>query len=173
MNSNERITYKQGMSSKEFGNYVRAIAIPIGVFFLAAIIIFRFGAFGKNIIAPASSLMCAAGAAVAWKVTSQRRETLRHTYMMISGYVCGLFLLKMVIGWAANTSSEQLMASYSQTMPISTGSTIAGYLQSMLWILAFMTPISFLTMMGKKLVTFRRTVAKNKVLERIRDIREN
>ena len=173
MDTKDRITYKQGMSSKELGGYIRAIAIPIAVFFLAAIISYQFGAFGKNIIAPATSLMCAAGAAAAWKIPSQRKETLKHTYTMIAGYVCGLFLLKLIIGWAANTSSEQLMASYSQTMPISTGSTIAGYLQSMLWILAFMTPITFLTMMGKKLVMFRRTLAKNKVLEHIRDIREN
>ena len=91
---------------------------------------------------------------------------------MVAGYVCGLYLIRLLIGLAANTSSEQLMASYSQAMPVSTGSTIAGYLQSMLWILAFLSPITFLTMMGKKLVTFRKTAAKNKVLEQIRDIRE-
>lgn len=172
MDPKNRVTYKQGMTSKELLGYIKAAAIPIGVFFLANIIISQFGAFGKNIISPAVALMCVAGAVVAWKVTSQRKETLNHTYIMVSGYVCGLYLIRLLIGLAANTTSEQLMASYSQAMPVSTGSTIAGYLQSMLWILAFLSPITFLTMMGKKLVTFRKTAAKNKVLEQIRDIRE-
>ena len=109
---------------------------------------------------------------MAFKIPSQRKSTLTETYAAVAGYLAGLLLLKWLIGIAATTSSEQLMATYSQALPISTGSTISGFLQSMLWILAFMTPLTFLAMQGKKFFTFRRTKAKNKVMEQIRGIRE-
>lgn len=166
------ITYKQGMSSKELGGYVKAVALPIGVFLMALLITSNFGAFGSNIVAPAASVMWLAGALVAWKIPSQRRQTLKETYIGVAGYCAGLFLLKMLIGIAASTSSEQLMASFNQVMPVSTNSTISGFLQSMLWILAFMTPITFLGMMAKQFVTFRRTLSKDKVLQQVRGIRE-
>lgn len=35
-----------------------------------------------------------------------------------------------------------------------------------------MTPITFLGMQGKKFVTFRKSLSKNKVLEQIRGIRK-
>lgn len=168
----ERITYKQGFTKNEFVGYTKAAMVPIAVFFLIVFVLSRFGAFGKNIMAPWCAIMWGIGVLAAWRVPSQRKETLNHTYIMIAGYCSGLLLFKILIGLAANTSSEQLMATYSQAMPTSTGSTIAGYLQSMLWILAFIAPISFVTMQAKKLVSFRRTKAKNKVLEHIRDIRE-
>ena len=167
-----RITYKQGVTKAELANYTSAIAIPIGLMMLAMVIVSNFGAFGRNIIAPASSVMWLTGALVAWKIPSQRKGTLKETYIAVAGYVCGLFLLKMLIGLAANTSSEQLMASFNQAMPVSTGNTISGFLQSMLWILSFMTPITYLGMMGKKFVTFRRTLTQDKVLQQVRGIRQ-
>lgn len=167
----KNITYKQGVTSVEIANYTKAITIPIGLFLLSLLIISDFGAFGTNIVAPAASMMWLGGAIVAWKVPSQRMSTLKETYIGVGGYLLGLFLFKVMIGITANTSSEQLMASFSQAMPISTGSTISGFLQSMLWILACITPITFLGMMGKKFITFRRTLSKDKVLQRMRDIR--
>lgn len=64
------------------------------------------------------------------------------------------------------------MASFDQVMPVSTSSTISGFLQSMLWILAFITPVTYLGMMGKKFVQFRRSLSKDKVLQQIRGIRQ-
>lgn len=168
---NNRITYRQGLSSKELGGYMKSICVPIIVFLVALIVISKFGDFGKSIMAPASSLMWLMGVAAAWKIPSQRKETLSQTYIGVAGYVLGLALLRFLIGIAATTSSEQLMATYSQAMPTSTGSTISGFLQSMLWILAFMTPITFISMQAKKFVTFRRTIAKDKVLQQIRGLR--
>jgi hypothetical protein len=168
----ERITYKQNISSTELANYTKSIAIPIGLFVLSLLIISNFGAFGRNIVAPCASIMWLAGALVAWKIPSQRSGTLKETYVGVAGYLCGLFLLKMLIGITATTSSEQLMASFNQAMPVSTGSTISGFLQSMLWILAVLTPVTFLGMMGKKFVTFRRSLSKDKVLQRVRGMRD-
>lgn len=165
-------TYKQGVTSQELSSYLKAVAVPIGAFLLAVTVVTRFGTFGYNIIAPASSIMWVIGVVVALKVPSQRRSTLNETMAGVAGYCAGLFLLRWLIGVAANTSSEQLMASFSQAMPTGTGSTISGFLQSMLWILSFMTPITFCGVQAKKLITFQRTRSKNKVLEQIRGIRE-
>lgn len=170
--SDKKITYKQGITKAELSGYTNAIAIPIGLLLLAMVIISNFGAFGRNILAPASSVMWLAGAVVAWKIPSQRKGTLKETYIAVAGYLAGLFLLKSLIGIAANTSSEQLMASFNQAMPVSTGNTISGFLQSMLWILSFMTPITFLGMTAKKFVSFRRTLTKDKVLQQVRGIRD-
>lgn len=173
MNSNQgKYTYKQGMTGKELTDYLKAALLPIGVFFLCTFVITQFGLFGKNIVAPASGIMWIAGVVVAFKIPSQRRSTLNETYAMLAGYNLGLYVIRFIIGLAANTSSEQLMATYQQALPMSTGSTISGYLQSMLWILAFITPVTFLTVMGKKFISFRKTAAKNKILEQIRGIRE-
>lgn len=168
----ERITYKQGVSSAELGGYMKAIGTPILVFLLSLITISNFDAFGRNIMAPAASIMWIMGVAAAWKIPSQRKETLGQTYIGVAGYMLGLSLLHFLIGIAATTSSEQLMATYSQAMPVSTGSTISGFLQSMLWILSFMTPITFTGMQAKKFVTFRRTLAKDKVLQQTRGLRQ-
>lgn len=169
----ERITYKRGMSSKELSEYIKAIAIPAGVFLVSMFIISKFGKFGIGLLAPASGFMWLFGAVVAFVIPSQRKETINQTHATILGYLCGLYLLRILIGVAAGVSSEQLMASYSQAMPSATGSTISGFLQSMLWILAFMTPITYAGMQGKKLVTFRRTLSKDRVLEQLRGVHEN
>lgn len=174
LNANDkRVTYKQGMTSQEFSSYLRAILVPIGLFILAMLVIINFDAFGRNIVAPASSVMWLAGTLVALKIPSQRKSTLRETYIAVAGYCAGLFMLKSLIGIAAGVSSEQLMASYNQVMPTSTGSTISGFLQSMLWILSFMTPITFLGMMAKKFVSFRRSLSKDRVLRQLRNMRED
>lgn len=168
----ERVTYKQGMSLAEAGGYAKAIALPIVVFMTALICISKFGAFGRNIMAPAVSIMWILGVATAWKIPSQRKSTLTETYVTIAGYVLALSLLRFLIGIAATTSSEQLMATYSQAMPVSTGSTISGFLQSMLWIAAFMTPITACGVMAKKFISFRRTISKDKILQQIRGLRK-
>lgn len=168
----ERITYKQGMTSAELGGYMKSICLPILIFLLSLITISRFGAFGRSIMAPAASIMWIMGVAAAWKIPSQRKDTLKETYIGVAGYMLLLTLFRFLIGIAATTSSEQLMATYSQAMPVSTGSTISGFLQSMLWISSFMVPIAFISMQAKKFVTFRRTLAKDKVLQQTRGLRQ-
>lgn len=169
---NPRVTYKQGFTSKDLGEYFGAITIPIILFMFALVVISSFGAFGRKILAPATSLMWIAGAATAWKIPSQRGGTLKETYIAVAGYLATITLLKFLIGVFATTSSEQLMASYNQAMPVSTGSTVTGFLQSMLWILSATVPIGYLGMTCKKFVTFRRTMSKDKVLQQVRGIRE-
>lgn len=173
MRREQRVTYKRGLSSKELTAYVKAVAVPMGIFLIAMFVISRFGKFGTNLLAPASGVMWLMGAFTAFLIPAQRKESINQTHGAILGYLAGMFMLRMLIGIAAGVSSEQLMASYNQAMPMSTSSTISGFLQSMLWILAFLTPITFCGMQGKKIITFRRSLSKERVLEQLRGIHDN
>jgi len=168
----ERITYRQGISMAEASGYVKAISLPIIVFMTALVCISKFGAFGRNIMAPAVSIMWILGVATAWKIPSQRRSTLTETYVTIAGYVLALSLLRFLIGIAATTSSEQLMATYSQALPVSAGASFSGFLQSMLWVTALVTPFTACCVMAKKFISFRRTISKDKILQQIRGLRK-
>ena len=164
--------YRAGITRREIIAYTKAILFPIGIFTFGLFIIAKFGAFGTNIIAPAVSFMWSFGAFVAFRIPSQREGVLKETMTFVSGYFCGIMLLRFLIGAASTTSSTQIMATYSQAMPMSSNSTMSGFLQTSLWIIAFMTPVTFMGMEGKKLFAFHRSLAKNKVLEQTRSIRE-
>ena len=78
------------------------------------------------------------------------------------------------IMWAfgAGVSSEMLMASYNQAIPLTSGSTISGYLQSLLWIASVMTPLGFIGMQAKKIYSFHRKASKQKFFEQTRGLRD-
>ena len=65
-----------------------------------------------------------------------------------------------------------LMASYNQAIPLTSGSTISGYLQTLLWIASVMTPLGFVGMQGKKIYSFRRKASKQKFFEQTRGLRD-
>lgn len=50
--SRERITYKQGISSKEFFGYFFAIGFPAAILTHCLVIVTRFGQFGQNLMTP-------------------------------------------------------------------------------------------------------------------------
>jgi hypothetical protein len=64
------------------------------------------------------------------------------------------------------------MATYNQPMPMSTGNTISGFIQTMLLITSVMVPVGFLGMEGKKILMFRKRMSKEKVLDQLRNIRD-
>ena len=53
----EKITYRQGMSSKELTGYFFAVGFPAVVLVLSLIMISQFGQFGQNLMAPMVALM--------------------------------------------------------------------------------------------------------------------
>jgi hypothetical protein len=168
----ERLTYKESMSSAEFWSYIKAVLFPAGVLLLCMFVISEFGLFGRNLIAPMVGGMWIIGAVVAFFITSQRTSILNETHFTVGGYALGMYGLRGLIGLVAGTSSEQLMATYAEALPTSSGSTISGFLQTMLWITSVMAPIGFATMQGKKLVMFRKRLDKQKTFDRIRGIRK-
>ena len=80
--------------------------------------------------------------------------------------------LRYALQLISGVSTEMLIASYGQIISLTGGSAVQGYIQNILWISAIMVPIGFIGMQAKKLVQFRRLMAKNKALDRIRSIRE-
>ena len=173
MSGNSNITYKQTLNSKEVFTYIKAVGIPVGVFLLAMAIISQFGAFGTNLLAPLTGGMWIMGAVTAFMIPSQRGSTCNETHAAIVGYLVGMWGLRLLVSLVAGTSNEQLMATYSQALPTSSGSTISGFLQTMLWITAVMVPVGFLTMQGKKLLTFKKRMNKQKAIDQLRGIRNS
>jgi hypothetical protein len=160
------------MSGKELYSYIKAVGVPAGVFLIAMLVISLFGAFGTNLLAPMAGGMWVFGALTAFLIPSQKESICNETHMTILAYLGGMYGLRLLISLVAGTSSEQLMATYSQPMPMSTGNTISGFIQTMLWITAVMVPVGFLGMQGKKIMMFKKRMSKDKVIDHLRGIRE-
>ena len=167
------VTYKQTMNSKEMFVYAKAVGAPVFTFLLSMFLISQFGAFGTNLLAPLASGMWIIGAVTAFFIPSQRSSICNETHGAIIGYLAGLWGIRLLILLVAGTSTEQLMASYSQALPLSSGSTISGFLQTMIWITSVMFPIGFASMQGKKLLTFRKRMNKQKTMDHLRGIRDS
>ena len=166
------ITYRSGMSGADICRYIKAVGLPIGVFLLAMFAIDRFAAFGSNLIAPLTGVMWAAGAACALILPSHRSTILNETHVTIACYLLALTGIRELIALVSGVSSEMLMASYNQAIPLTSGSTVSGYLQTLLWISAIMTPLGFIGMQGKRIYSFRRKASKQKFFDQTRSIRD-
>ena len=173
MDAKERITYRQGPSAKDAARYLKAIALPAGLFLLALLCVSRLAGFGTGLVAPLTGAMWAIGVICALLVPSQRNSILRETYVTVGCYLVGLMALREAIALVSGISSEALMAAYNQALPLTSGSTFSGYLQTSLWIAAIMTPVGFTGLEAKKVFTFRRRGSKNRTLDQLRGIRSN
>lgn len=169
----EKITYKQGMSSKEFTGYFFSIGFPAAVLVLSLVIISQFGAFGQNLMAPMVALMWTSGAICSLILPSHRQSIISETHWTVAGYLIGMFGLQKIVQLVSGTTNEMLAATYDQVMPAASNASLSGFLEYMLWIVAVMVPIGFIVMEGKKIVLFRRKVSKQKFFEQLRGIREN
>jgi len=169
----EKITYKENITGQDLSKYIKAIAFPLIGFSMSLYTINEFGAFGSGLISPLTAVMWVTGLIVALVLPSHRKGTLNETIVAVTGYSIGLMGLRLAIQLTSGVSTEMLVASYGEMMNLTGGSSASGFLQNMLWIVSVMTPIGFIGMQGKKLFQFRRTVAKNKMFDRLRSIREN
>lgn len=167
------LTYKQGISSKEFTGYFLAIGFPAGVLILCLVIVSYFGQFGENLLAPMTAVMWGCGALCAFVLPSHRQNILTETHWTISGYLVGMVGLQQIVQLVSGTTSEMLAATYDQAMPAASSASLSGFLEYMVWIVAVMVPIGFVVMEGKKIILFRRKVSKQKFFDQLRGIREN
>ena len=167
------ITYKKGVSGADIYRYIKAVGLPVGVFLLALFVITRFAAFGGNLIAPLTGIMWAFGTVCALLLSSHRTSILTETHVTVGCYLIALTGLRAVISLVSGVSSEMLMASYNQAIPLTSGSTISGYLQTLLWIAAVMTPLGFIGMQAKKVYSFKKKVSKQKFFEQTRGLRDS
>lgn len=174
INSNKnKITYKQKMSGADLFRYVKAVALPLGVFALSLIVISQLAGFGTYLVAPLTGVMWCLGAVACILLPSHRSSILNETHMTIGIYLITLFALKTIISVMSGVSSEMLMQAFNQSIPTTSGSAVSGWLQNLMWITAVMTPIGFVGMEGKKIFSFRRKSSKEKFMEQTRGIRPN
>lgn len=167
------LTYRHKTSKSDIARYCKAVGLPIGVFLLALFTITRFAAFGTGLIAPATGFMWAFGVITAFLLPSQRSSQLTETCIVIGIYLLGLTGIRELISLTAGVSSEMLMASFNQAIPLTAGSTISSYLQAMLWITAVATPLGMVIKWGKQILSFRKRTGKSKTFQRLRGIRED
>jgi len=168
----ENITYKQAFNSAELFGYIKAIGTPVCLLIISMFVITQFGLFGINLLAPLTGVMWIAGAFVAWALPSQRESTCKETHIAIAVYVSGIFAIRLILTLAMGTSNEQMMASYSVVMPTTSALSIEGLLQTMMLVAVFLGPLSFLGMMTKKFVTFKKRMSKQKVMDNLRGLRD-
>lgn len=169
----DRLTYQRAQASADFSRYAKAIAFPGGIFLLAMFTIDHFNLFGVNIIAPMVGIMWACGVIVSWFLASHRRATLRETHVTIGVYLISLIVFKELVASISGISSEMLMATYNQAIPVTSGQAFSGYLQTMLWITTIMTPVGFIFMEVKKVFTMRRKQEAKRFRDRMLGTRQN
>lgn len=171
MEQKRSITYKQSMSSSDLFRYVKAVALPVGVFVLCLITISSLAGFGTKLVAPMTAVMWVVGAICAAIQPSHRANVLSETHVAIAGYLAMLLALKKIIAMMSGVSSEMLMAAFNQAMPVTSGSAISGWLQNLMWITAAMTPIGFVAMQVKRVFSFRKERSTKKAFEGLRGSR--
>ena len=167
------ITYKNNTAKKDAFRILKAVAYPTIIMFISLAIINLFGTFGKNLIAPLVALMWLSGVICAAILPSHRGSILKETMITIGCYVLALLAFRSLIVLVSGVSTQQLMASIDQTIPLTYNNNISSFLQTGLMITAVMTPIGFFGMQAKRVLTFRRNISKSKFFDQIRSIRNS
>jgi len=174
MNSDsKRLTYQRSQGSADLTRYAKAIGFPAGIFLLTLFTVHRFNLFGVNIIAPMTGIMWICGILVSWFLPSHRKTCLRETHVTIGVYLISLTVFKELVSAISGVSAEMLMATYNQAIPVTSGQAFSGYLQTMLWITAIMTPVGFIFMQVKKVFTMRRKQEVRDFHDRLLGTRKN
>lgn len=166
-------TYTQAMTGTEAWSFVKAIGFPLVIMLFAMYTVDLFGAFGTAIVLPATAVMFGLGTLTAMLMPSQRKSINTQNLAFVGIYCGTLIVLRLFIYWVSNATTEQIMASYSQSITMSQSSSIPGYLQNFLWISAVMTPIGRVVMLVGQIFKFRHSIKKSTALKRLRSIREN
>lgn len=172
-NETERLTYKRAQSNADISRYLKAIAFPVFNFLLAMFTIDHFNLFGYDLIAPLTGVMWGVGVLVAFILPSHRRSVLKETHVTTAVYLISLIVIKELITAISGVSSEMLMATYNQVLPVTSGAAFSGYMQTMLWITTIMTPVGFIFMQVKKMFTMRRNSEAKKFHDKLLGTRKN
>lgn len=167
MEEQRPLVYKRSQANADLSRYARAVAFPVGIFLLTIFTIDHFNLFGVNIIAPLTGIMWLTGAVVGFLQPSLRHSVLKETLITIGVYLISLIVFKELVSTISGVSSEMLMATYNQAIPVTSGEAFSGYMQTMLWITAIMTPVGFIFMQVKKVFTMRRTKEAKKTRDEL------
>ena len=167
----EKLTYKERMTGAETWRFVKSISFPIIILFISVYTISSFAKFGTRLISPLVAIMWLVAVVEALFFGAQRKTILNEALIFIGSYDVGLLALKMIIGFASNATTEQLVASFNRNITLSQSNALPGYLQNALWITAVMVPIGYLGMQAKRIFQFKKKVRKDKFFEQTRSIR--
>ena len=166
-------TYKQKTNKSDMMRYFKAVMLPLGVFLFGLFTISRFANFGTYLIAPLTGVTWVWGVLCAALLPSHKKSILTETHATIAIYLLSLTGLRELISLISGVSSEMLMAAFQQAIPLTGGSAISGWLQTLLWITAVLTPFGFIVMQGKKLYSLKRKNNTRQVLAQLRNIRND
>lgn len=173
MANNRSVTYKSNTSAQDLSKIIKAIAYPAIIMFVSLGIINMFGDFGKNLVAPLTGLMWIVGDFCAILMPSHRNGIIKETLTTIGCYVLALAAFRALLILVSGVSTQQLMASIDQTIPLTYNNNISSFIQTALMITAVMTPIGFFGMQFKRLFTFRKQISKSKYFEQLRSLRNS
>ena len=172
MQGAKNVTYIKKASGKDITKAVKSVLFPVAVFFLCLVSITIFKNFGRLLMAPLLGVMWIIGAGCAFWMPAQRKSIIGETLTTIAVYNGTLLGLRQLIAITGGISSQMLMATFSQPLAAASANTIPGFLQNALYISAAMIPLTFAGMQFKRILQFRRSANKQKVLEQLRNIRQ-
>ena len=164
------MTYVTKTSREDSFAMLKAVAIPALGFGLEIFTISSFAAFGTKIISPASAIMWIVGFVVALLMPPERTEVLRQTMMMCSIYCLTPMGLKLALGHVSGASSEMIAASYGQAIPTTTGNTLPGIVQNILWYSSFGIPAGYIIMQVKRVIQFSHKKSLQDTFRKVRGI---
>ncbi|MCR5480343.1 MAG: hypothetical protein K6F27_10895 [Ruminococcus sp.] len=168
----EDIVYSTTISWRNYKPTIINLAIYAYIIGLWIYDIKAYYNFGKYILCPAVAIMFGVAFVVGLLLPSQRNEIAKSVKKFTAGYVTIIFLYKFVISAVAGVSAENFSAAFNQSLPATTGTTIVGWLQTLLWIAAVLGPIKEVTAICQRIGQFYGTKAKNKAIREARDFRE-
>lgn len=171
MQNVQNATYIKKASGKDISKAVKAVLFPVSVFFLCIVGITVFKNFGKLLMAPLLGFMWIIGAGCAFWMPAQRKGIINETLTTIAVYNGTLLGLRQLIAITSGVSSQMLMATFSQPLATASANTIPGFLQNALYISAAMIPLTYAGMEFKRVLQFRRSANKQRVMEQIRGLR--
>ena len=164
------LTYKTKMSRSDYGRFVKAIVVPIIILLLSFLAIQELAGFGKKLVAPLTAFMICFGVVCALWLPSHRSTIMKEMDVTIGAYLISLLAFRQVISMMSGVSSEMLMETFNQALPMTSGSAVSGWLQNLMWIDAVLVPIGFIGIQGKRLLSFKRKNNKQTFMDQVRNV---
>lgn len=172
MVTKDKITYKQKMTGNELFGYVKAVAFPFFTLLLALFVINNLSGFGTKLVAPLTAVMWCYGIFCSILLPSHRSSIMNETFITLGSYLIALITFKACISLLSGVSSETLTEALNLSVSATSGSAMTGWMQTLIYITAIMTPVGFIGMQSKRLYSFKRKNSKEKSIERIRGLKD-
>lgn len=167
------LVYKTTISAKHYKSTFFNLVVYLFIFTLWVYDIKAYYNFGRYIIGPAIAIIWVITAFIALILPAQRLEVIHSCKVFCAGYVATIFGYKFLITAVSGISAENLSAAFNQALPTASGTSILGWLQTLLWIAGVMSPVGFIGMQCKRIGQFFGTKSKNAAIREIRDFRDN